>query len=449
MKSFTRINLFVCMLLTLVVAGLAPNCWAQEDDADGAPPPQCQPLPKMGKSVPLWMYKVAATRGAEEEKKDYSGLMVGACPFTKDQPFTKTPVNTLVVWVTVNLPVGQINTVFDPTQQNPCLLDGNKPPQAHSVEEVVTESPILQNFTYGLVGKDNVLLGSKNNPIKTQYGDFFQRANFWKSISNKGGSDYQTVLSPIAYQSETAAQLLVGTYEVKEARVCGPDNYQPHAGYIEFHEWERVLGLIQRNLVQNKKLTPDTFVIFVLDSIQLCQTVNPPQNCIAGYHSAGEDMTTGDIYTWAVADFDNAGLFPAGSGDVATLSHEVGEWMDNPIILGDWFMDKNPGNQVPAWGDGIGQVGKGECQKNLEVGDPLSKGKTNPWTVTIQKPFPYTYHMQELAYFSWFYGPPTVGAGGVSAPLAPQGFSNHLTFTAAAASLASDFIKTCQPPPGP
>jgi hypothetical protein len=67
------------------------------------------------------------------------------------------------------------------------------------------------------------------------------------------------------------------------------------------------------------------------------------------------------------------------------MSHEIGEWMDDP--LGD--------NPTAPWGH-TGQVTG--CQSNLEVGDPLSGG---PLISVASGGF--TYHVQELAFFSWFY----------------------------------------------
>jgi hypothetical protein len=73
--------------------------------------------------------------------------------------------------------------------------------------------------------------------------------------------------------------------------------------------------------------------------------------------------------------------------------------MDDPLTT----------NATPAWGK-VGQVVG--CQGNLEVGDPLS-GTLYP---------SYTYHLQELAFFSWFFRQPSpFGAGGP--------FSNNGTFT--------------------
>jgi hypothetical protein len=51
------------------------------------------------------------------------------------------------------------------------------------------------------------------------------------------------------------------------------------------------------------------------------------------------------------------------------------------------------------------------CQRNLEVGDPLS-GKMFP---AVKMGNGYNYHLQELAFFSWYYNARTdrsIGAGG-------------------------------------
>ena len=83
--------------------------------------------------------------------------------------------------------------------------------------------------------------------------------------------------------------------------------------------------------------------------------------------------------------------------DTQILSHELAELTDDPLV----------NNATPAWG-GTGQD-VGVCQANLEVGDPLS-GMTPFPPVTM--PNGVTYDLQELAFFSWFFGSPSIGAGG-------------------------------------
>jgi hypothetical protein len=93
------------------------------------------------------------------------------------------------------------------------------------------------------------------------------------------------------------------------------------------------------------------------------------------------------------------------------MSHEVAEWMDDP----------NTSNPVPAWGH-IGQ--QANCQNNLEVGDPLTGTAFPPVTLGG-----VTYDLQELAFYSWFFGGTSLGSGGL--------YSNNGTF--------KGFAKACPP----
>jgi len=71
-------------------------------------------------------------------------------------------------------------------------------------------------------------------------------------------------------------------------------------------------------------------------------------------------------------------------------------------------------NPTPAWGH-TGQASG--CQNNLEVGDPLSGTDIPP----VKGANGFTYHLQELAFFSWFYGAPSIAAN--------DWFSDNNTFT--------------------
>jgi hypothetical protein len=71
-------------------------------------------------------------------------------------------------------------------------------------------------------------------------------------------------------------------------------------------------------------------------------------------------------------------------------------------------------NLTAPWG-GTGQV-QTSCQANLEVGDPLTGTDIPPVTM----PNGFTYNLQELAFFPWFFGAPSVSVNGW--------FSNNNTF---------------------
>jgi hypothetical protein len=79
--------------------------------------------------------------------------------------------------------------------------------------------------------------------------------------------------------------------------------------------------------------------------------------------------------------------------DIGVLTHEIAEWMDDPV---------GP-NTTPPWGH-TGQVSG--CQNNLEVGDPLSGTETSIGGSG------FNYHMQDLAFYDWFYRTPSHGTGG-------------------------------------
>jgi hypothetical protein len=84
-------------------------------------------------------------------------------------------------------------------------------------------------------------------------------------------------------------------------------------------------------------------------------------------------------------------------------------------------------NAVPGWLPAGQESG---CQFNLEPGDPLTG--TDPYRITGDSGF--TYHLQELASFSWFFGGPSTAIHGW--------YSNNGTFPI-------DAGPACESTPGP
>ena len=148
------------------------------------------------------------------------------------------------------------------------------------------------------------------------------------------------------------------------------------------------------SLTASGVISPTKFVIFLLKNV-VQSTANPPSTtgcCILGFHSAKGSP----VQTYSPIDWDTTGLF-SGTADGSIASHEIGEWMDDPLGT----------NPTPAWGN-IGQVSG--CQTNWENGDPLS-GTLMPAITLSGK----AYHMQELGFFSWYFnklGVASLGAGG-------------------------------------
>jgi len=111
--------------------------------------------------------------------------------------------------------------------------------------------------------------------------------------------------------------------------------------------------------------------------------------CVLGYHFSYQD-STGANGVGSITAMSNPGIFGgsgAGITDIHATSHEFGEAINDPF--GD--------NTVPEWGH-IGQ--QSGCQNNLEVGDPLTGTVYGKGAGISLGGF--TYHPQELVYFSWF-----------------------------------------------
>ncbi len=466
MKSLKQLT-FLLALLAVLSCGAVESALAQDkEDAPGGA--DCSVPKDYGMTVPLWSYKVKSDRG---DKGMYGGedgsVVVGkACPFDKQQNQTPTTVMTHRVWVTVTIDEGGTKTVFDPLETNSCATDADNKP--HSVFEIVARSPLFRDYGkaegYTNLGNDNVLQGISDE--KTQYGDFSQRANFWTVIDDASGtpggsSAYRVKLDPI----DDILESIEVTNGDGKTRLFKQDCQKKRSGWILERTWKANLQTLWTDLVNNKNVKPTDFTIFLVDTVQLCPNPDtagqwePSRTaCIPGYHSS-QTSGNGDnkiTRTFAFADFDSVLRDDKGKmsidGDVSTLSHEIGEWMNNPIVGGDdgdWFKKgSKSGNPTPKWWGG--QVPWGECQSNMEVGDPLSQPTIDakkkvvftpkPWTIKIKKPaqpFNYEYHLQELAYFSWFFAKPSVGAGEIRRA-APHWFSNHGTFMTEAAEPPND-----------
>jgi hypothetical protein len=100
--------------------------------------------------------------------------------------------------------------------------------------------------------------------------------------------------------------------------------------------------------------------------------------CIGGYHSANGSQPGGQTYSYATY-VDAAGSF---SQDVSALSHEIGEWMDDP------FVD----NHVNCTDNSI-----------MEVGDPLENhANYGAYPYTLNG---FTYNLQSLVFIGYFGAP--------------------------------------------
>jgi hypothetical protein len=355
-------------------------------------------------TLPVFNYTVTASRDGNV----YSGSIVGRSPFTDPFGFTAIPTQIVPVMIVTNSvfagvdpTTGQVLTApgvttFDPTvPDDSCLAPPNDVPVT-----LLQQSPIFRpaDFNYG--GTD---IGVNQNTDALQRGEFFKLLNFGDAPFDDNFI-YHVILSPV----KTLAAIVInipGTNGVAYPSAAFGGCPGGKVAIIDFASYRPAVVNAIAGLA-SQGVNPGTFPLLTLHNVVECEgnnpgcaTLNSGVCCILGFHNA-----IGGTQTFGSADFDTSEIFASPVPDVSITSHEVAEWANDPF----------GNNPTPAWGH-TGQVTG--CQANLEVGDPLS-GTLAPPIFNPQNGF--TYHMQELAFFSWFYGAPSVGVNGW--------FSNNGTF---------------------
>jgi hypothetical protein len=407
-QRWKLVVLFVCALLTSAVL----HAWAQEQVA----PQRHQlktyhPKPPAGldieqiqadlqtkgsspaTSLPLWSYTVTSTRDGNR----YSGVIVGASPFThggqKNVNVRGYVVPLIVVTnsiaTSVDLNTGQYTTVpgvttFDPNQPTGCLTAPNNIPS-----RLVAQSPIFNRAHFSFGGTD---VGD------TQYVDAFQRGNFWTALgANNIRQDYHVLLNPVRFLDPIIINVPASNgLAVTDPLLFGPPPVCTpmsiiDGGWLDEYLQTTVLPQLAARGIGSSDLT-----MFLMANVLMGSNPLFDNCCIDGYHGA---TPTIPVQTYLVADFDST-QFAVGieTGDIVDLSHEIAEWMNDPLAA-------DGPNATPAWGNIEYMQG---CESYLEVGDPL--GGIGFPAVTMRNGF--TYHLQELAFFSWFFGGHSLGVNG-------------------------------------
>ena len=315
-----------------------------------------------GATLPIWSARVRDGSSG----KSFKYMMVGQNP---QIPLQNPALRIKVVLVPVVFTFRQ-GAVFDPTAvDHTCSPTG-------SALDLTLASPLFTSVSSFPI-PDGTDLGAG------QFASLFQRANFFQFAGPQGiNPDFSLTLRP---QVEKKIHIPVTGGFVRAAN-CG------QFGEIDLPTFDKFLRAKVFPMLRTVA-TPDTFPLFLLYNVVMF-TGSPGACCSLGYHSAFANKSAGgNLQTYAVAAYLTSGGFKAA--DTATLSHEINEWQDDPLAT----------NAVPAWGH-TGQV-QG-CSKVLEVGDPLS-GTIFP----IEMGNGFTYHVQDLAFFSWFYHQnPSLGVDG-------------------------------------
>jgi hypothetical protein len=363
-----------------------------------------QNAPNSSQQLQTFTYTVTSSR----DGNTYTGQIVGRSPFTNPLGFTAIPSQLIPVIVrTHSVFAGVANgdvvtapgtVAFDPTvADDSCLAPPNDVPLT-----LTQLSPIYKAFDFNFGGTD---VGFSQTTDSFQRANFFQLLNFG-DVNFDDNPVYHVILSPV----NTLAAVIIDIPAVNGiAYPTAAFGGCPGGaiGIVDLAVYEPALVTLLSQLAPG--VNPSTFPFFLEHNVVECEALAAGVNCgdilspkavccILGFHSHTGTQSFG------TGDFDTTEVFASPVPDVSAISHEVAEWMNNPFNH----------NAAPAWGH-TGQVTG--CQGNLEVGDPLT-GHIAPPIFNPANGF--TYHMQELAFFSWFFGAPSVGVHGW--------FSNNATF---------------------
>jgi hypothetical protein len=273
-------------------------------------------------------------------------VMVGADP---RQSNATTTIPTFIIPIKFVYGAQNGNMTFDPT------LNTNF--GSMSTVTMIQGSPLMQSNVHFIQGGTD--LGT------TQYLDAYQRANFWSVTKTKTG--YHTLLgTPVVLPTQT-----ITVTPSQGSVIANPFLPGKKVGTMDINAFDVKLQGFMAALTQ---IQPNTFPIFVGYDIYLTSG----GCCIGGYHSANSGPPAGQTYAFSSQVDQGNQVF---SQDVAALSHEIGEWYDDPFT----------NNRVPCTDNSI-----------LENGDPL-----------VLHDFPYNisgfnYHLQDLVFIDYFGAPKTI-----------------------------------------
>lgn len=348
--SFTRWYQSIGFLL---LAGLCLSAFAvaQDDSSDAQvssqpPKPMYLVLPARVRSdvpppasPPLTTWNGSFTYGGS----NYTYNMVGTAPSSN----SSTTVQTYIIPIKIVITSRRKKYTYDPSH----VLSNGK-----TVTNNTVTSPIFNSSTTYVQGGVNV--GT------TQYIDAFQRANFWGTVQS--ASNYHLLLGgPTVLAEQTLSP--PSSY----GKLGSPFGFQ--AGLVDINWFDAQI----QNLITTLGIQPNTLPIFLTYDVYLTQG---GQCCIGGYHSSEGNLSNLQAYAHATY-VDHPGDF---AQDVSALSHEVGEWADDPLTV------NYNGNNTPC---GI-----------LEVGDPL-EGNSNygSYHYVLNG---FTYNLQDLVTLPYFGAPP-------------------------------------------
>jgi hypothetical protein len=337
---------FTALCLLAVVAGIVTTAFAQEQSTQR--PMFMHPRPQLDEvttpATPLQTWHGTFTVGSAHNHF----TMVGTDPSSTNVP---TTVPVFIIPMKMVFTKGTTKTTFDPTKPIGSGL---------SAVQQTLASPIFQSSIDYVQGGTDI--------GKTQYEDAFQRGNFWTDVMTN--TDYHILLG-------TPTVLPELTINVPAAQgTTGTSQFGP-PGTLGIASFNWFLNNAPTWVKKYSQVTPTAIPIFVTYNVYLSQTNNFGGCCVGGFH----DMFGSPASPQTYAQFSFMGQSTKRqvfSSDVSALSHELGEWIDDPYV-----------NNT-----------QGACGGILEDGDPL---ENNPdFGDHIYKVGGYSYHIQDLVFLKYF-----------------------------------------------
>jgi hypothetical protein len=339
--------------------------------------------------LPLFTFDVLARRDGQH----HQGAMVGTNPFG-DAGTTRVPayiipliIQTHTVATGLNTTTGFFTTAPGDVTIDPTAVDNIWLTAPNNIpSQLLAQSPLFQPAPFSFGG---TFLGN------TQYVDAVQRGSFYKALGSDL-NDYHVLLDPV----RVVRGIVVDVPANEGLAITDPLFFGAPACCAPFQfvdiNWldSYINGTLLPKLAE-RGVGPSNLPIFMIYNATIAVGVTDLFGgcCIGGYHSVGGQPNP--TQTYAVSIIDESGFFGTGFEDTAVIAHELGEWANDPFTV----------NLTPPWGH-TGQVGG--CQGNLEVGDPLTGTVMPP----VLMPNGHTYQLQELAFFSWFFGGSSLGVNG-------------------------------------
>ena len=289
----------------------------------------------------------------------YKYTMVGTDP--------KTTSKTTVI-PTVLIPlrfVFEDGNVFDASTD---IVNGQTPIQG------IINSPIFQNYNFNAIG---LKVGN------TQWGDAFQRANFWNSVSTRSPNYHVLLGQPLVAPVQTIF-VPYGSFDYYNDPVLGP---QPMFD-------ETIFSNALSSILTAANVPGTTLPIIVWGRVEGFN--------FGGFH--GVITLNGTPIQTYIATKYNAGFYFAPtnsivSQDVDPLSHEIVEWMDDPFL----------NNFTPGWDVPFVQPSSVLCDSGLsgrlQARDLMEVGDVTELFIDadIAVPGPsYTYHLTDAVFIDYF-----------------------------------------------